>query len=200
MRNVAPVFALIVAVACGSLAAAPNGKPKAALYFPAIVGDKSVFERKGKDAGREHDDEFTEVVTAVEAKDGGFIVSVKRDEGGGVQREFAVRVTEKGIFGRKADGSPFDRCRLKLPAKKGDTWEVVGETIKTVYVVAGDEEVEVPAGKYKTIRVDSTTELPTFTIMNSTSYAAGVGVVKMRHNSGGREVTHSLKSFTPGKK
>jgi hypothetical protein len=197
MKNLVPVFALGVAVACGSLVAAPIGKSKVALYFPTTVGDKSVFERKGKDAGGEHTEEITDIVSAVEVKDGGFVVSVRRE---GFRVDAVVRVTEKGIFGRRADDAALDRCRLKLPAKKGDTWEVVDQAVKTVYVVVGDEEVEVPAGKFKTIRIDSTTELPKYTLKNSTWYAADVGVVKMWYNSGGGEVTQSLKSFTPGKK
>src|SRR5438270_479774 len=50
-------------------------------------------------------------------------------------------------------------CYLRLPVTKGDTWETAhrldGETYATKYTVGEEAEIEVPAGKFRCIRIES---------------------------------------------
>ena len=61
-------------------------------------------------------------------------------------------------------------------------------------MAAVDEEVEVPAGKSKCVRVDAVFNGVT---PNVYWYVPGVGLVK--NTMGGRDIVATLKTFTPGK-
>jgi hypothetical protein len=63
-------------------------------------------------------------------------------------------------------------------------------------VVAGPEEVVVPAGKYTAVRVDEAIALGNKKLTCTTWYAEGVGVVKKVHPDKSVQV---LRLFTPGK-
>jgi hypothetical protein len=100
---------------------------------------------------------------------------------------------------------------LKLPAKEGDKWEfdtpaqrdergrgLRGE--KGTVTVGPTEVVEVPAGKFRAVRLEIAVTaingdaVPE--IRYTSWYAPEVGLVKMTR---GTEWTRVLKSFTPGK-
>jgi hypothetical protein len=201
-RSSSMACALIALMAASVAPSAPAPKSNANHYYPTRPGDKSVFERTGKDAGGESTDEFSTEVTAAETTDGLVVVTIRRAGPPDVRGEGAVRVTAKGLYARAGPDGAFDRCLLKLPATKGETWELASVTPgspKTVYMTVGEEEIEVPAGKFRAVRVDSKTEYPKYTAKDSVWYAPGVGVVKRWYNSGVGEVFVKLKSFTPGK-
>jgi hypothetical protein len=74
---------------------------------------------------------------------------------------------------------------------------------KVAYRVAWEEEVEVPAGKFKAVRVEAVRAAGGREVRYTTWYAPGVGVVKHvlgdeadRDNS----QVQALKAFTSGKK
>lgn len=181
--------------------AAPVPKAMPVLYLPTTVGTKRVYETRRDDKVL---CETTEVVTKVEAKGDGYTVTVEGDDqpGGGWTQAFVV--SAKGVafqLDPEAEAEPVFKSGLKA----GDTWKVehtgprkgLGET---TFTVGKEEEVEVPAGKYKAIPV--TRELPLDGrrgAKTTTWYAPGVGVVKKEVDSlGGGGVT-VLTSFTPGK-
>jgi hypothetical protein len=62
-----------------------------------------------------------------------------------------------------------------------------------------EEEVEVPAGKFKALRVEAEQELGANVFKSTLWYAPGVGLVKSVTNTNGTERVQVLKSFTPGK-
>lgn len=94
---------------------------------------------------------------------------------------------------------------LKFPFKAGDTWTderelSAGEMFTRTCTVGGEEEIEVPAGKFKTVVVHSKTKTGRFTQRDTEWFAPGVGRVKYVPPNGTRgEVTTVLKSFAPGK-
>jgi hypothetical protein len=93
-------------------------------------------------------------------------------------------------------------CLLKLPAKPGDTWTTElsgkGQPRKTIYTYRGEEEVEVPAGKFKALKIES--EMETGKSVRATFwYVAGIGMVKSSTKFGDTERVYALKSFTAGK-
>lgn len=182
--------------------AAPVPKAKAPeLYYPTVEGTKYVMRRTvGKETV-----ETTHTVTKAEEKDGTHTVTVSRDVGGQVV-EFRCEVSAKGVFavadprGKFADPQPV----LKLPAKEGDTWTSErpgpGKVAFTItHTVGKEEEVVVPAGKFKAIPVTTEDRLSGEARSVTTWYAAGVGVVKTVAVSNGAEQVQELKEFTPGK-
>jgi hypothetical protein len=95
---------------------------------------------------------------------------------------------------------------LKLPAKAGDTWEWedraadAGRRQKIKFKIVGEEEVEVPAGKFKAIRVSEEEEVRGRTTKHESWYAPDVGLVKRVTQLVVGEGVILLKSFTPGKR
>lgn len=196
--------ALVLLAASAALAApVPKEGKKNELYFPTAVGAKKVMQMKAGDTTRE----MTEVVTKVEEKDGVYTVTTETDQGNGVTLTNVFEVSAKGVAHRGINGQEqkTPAAVVKVGGKPGDTWEteVPGPgraSAKRTYTQGKEEEVTVPAGKYKAVRVDSeTTPGAGPASKNSLWYAPGVGVVKSVVKLGNREFNTELKEFTPGK-
>jgi hypothetical protein len=199
--------ALLAILLVASIAtAAPTLKGKETYYFPTTEGDQRVYETRDGDRVRE----TTDVVMKVEKKDGALIVTVGREVKGDRRAMSKVEVSDKGVT-QLSGPFPFKPPHpvVKLPVKPGEQWTHVSESgdgpagTKSIHTVAKEEEIEVPAGKFKAVRMD--VEL-TFvggrgetTIRVSRWYAPGVGLVKSVQGTGGTESVIVLKSFTPGK-
>ncbi len=186
--------------------AVPEAGVKKELYFPTIVGAKKVMEHQGPGGTSE----TTETVTQVEEKDGMYTVTVEREN---MRKELTTavyRVSARGVFlvsvGDAVNDPPA--AVLKRGVKVGYTWAsqekmptvangIGGRTSKWTYYTLGPEEVvEVPAGRFRAVRVDAVGDqrVPRFSYW----YAAGVGVVKTETQMGDTTWVSTLKSFTPG--
>jgi hypothetical protein len=197
--------ALVLAVPIG---AAPKLKDVAVgPYYPTTVGDRWVTETKTQTEDGDVTHTLAEVVTAVEKADGVLVVSVDQEVDGGVAGQPSrMKVTADGLFRVNAfGGTAYDApyCVLKLPLKAGATWtseaKMGGTTRSTFkYRVAGDEDVEVPAGKFKAVRIEVEIDTQGRPGRSTIWYAPRVGVVKQEHEST-RKYTKVLKSFTPAK-
>lgn len=131
--------------------------------------------------------------------------------GSTTEKEF-IAVDASGLrMYRQASGDrvidyPQPFLRLKLPPVKGETWEWKGEIGKekatVVYTNDGEEEVSVPAGKYKAWKVSAVMEIGGVKHTGANWFAPGVGVVRQesKFESGGKkhESVIELKSFEPG--
>lgn len=175
----------------------PKTKPsKEPIYFPTRVGAKWVY--RSNPGG-----DITEVITAVQKKDGANIVAVGLElPGGQVLPSQKISVSEKGLF-RVASGSHEHKpylCLLRLPFKQGAKWAanttVGGSELKGTRTAYKADSVEVPAGTFKAIRVESEYTRDGVTHRATFWYAAGIGLVKYVD---GKKIT-VLKSFTPGGK
>jgi len=200
--RLAACFVLLVVAPIPSaprLKDAPGGP-----YFPTTVGDRWVTEMRYQS----HTTAFTEVVTAVEKKDGALLVTVGRESEGVVGPDQSqVRVTDKGLFRVSNLGTVYDApyCVLQLPLKPGNTWtsEVVsGGTLTSTfkYKAVKEEDVEVPAGKFRAFRIEVDIDSRGRGRRSVLWYAAQVGIVKMEHEDGDSGYVRVLKSFTPGSK
>jgi hypothetical protein len=206
------VLALLVP-ALAVAAPVPKGERKE-LYFPTTVGAKKVIQMKAGDDTRE----LTETVTKVEEKDGVYTVTVERDfAGGGLSGqpliEQVFEVSAKGVYRLSSGGTktktPYPL--LNLGVKAGEKWtselELTGppggggpvRVSKGTHTMGKEEEVEVPAGKFKAVRVDVESDQNGQTAKSTAWHAAGVGLVKYEVERGGIKNTQELKSFTPGK-
>jgi hypothetical protein len=198
IRRVAFVFPVLAAVPVALAAPGPRERPTGPIYAPTAVGDRLVYDAFGT--------EITETVTAITEDGRARVVTTEGVAAGrGSVGESRLRVAPDGVF-RVAAAGPDDppHCLLRLPAVAGTKWEYEVRpgggrpALKGMSVVAGEEEVAVPAGKYKAVRVDSEHPGPGGRPVRSTAwYAASVGMVKTVY---GADKAIVLKSFTPGKK
>lgn len=189
------LLAGIVLLAMGPRVVVPNDPPEP--YFPTRIGTKWVYLTDDKK-------ESVRVITAVEERDGSTAVTMES------------RVDEKKVHSEKVSVSARGICRLtdeadkcewllKTPAKPGEKWTYKLAdgpiTYEASYTVRPTESVEVPAGRFRCIRVDQ--EYATDHVAGSATvwYAPGVGEVKWSYKTKGddAESVTVLKSFTPGK-
>jgi hypothetical protein len=183
------------------LPAAPAAKGKVVYYHPTKVGDTRLYEETGKDFARR----ITAEVTKVEKTDGALEVAETRTavlNGDQVTGFRTVAVSAAGV----TDLSRGTDHVLRLPAKAGESWTFQSGAAnevpdhKAIYTTGKEEEVEVPAGKFKAVRVDSETFRNGERESKSSDwYAPEVGLVKSVTTMGGSDRTLVLKSFTPGK-
>jgi len=201
IRSLFSLAAILLALSAAP--AAPRAKDAPAVYFPTRVGDRWVYDDgKEKESVRE--------VTAVQVGRDETIVTVSEPGRKAVAERVAVSAA--GVRRLEFNGFPLDGdWLLKLPAKEGDKWEfdtpaqqdergrgLRGE--KGTVTVGPTEEVEVPAGKFRSVRLEIAVTaingkaVPA--IRYTSWYAPEVGLVKVTR---GEEWTRVLKSFTPGK-
>jgi hypothetical protein len=195
------LVALIAAAVLLAAPAAPVPKPepKNALYFPVRAGAAWVYQIGETDRVQSED-----VVAEVKRSDGATVVTVSTDVGGDLIPWQTVSISDKGLFRMDGGGPKPARfvCLLRLPTKAGDTWEskeeFLGGEVTVTRTAHAPEWVEVPAGKYKAVRVESEFTFPSLpgAVRATAWYAPGVALVKEVR---GGEVFKVLKSFTPDK-
>lgn len=186
----------------GMTSAAPGSKEKPANpYYPMVAGASWEYEIQvpGRTSGV-----VEQVAIATDTKGGRLLTVTRTYQGDTIDLE-KVEVSNRGVCrlwvaGRKLDDPEW---MVKTPFKAGDTWTFTTNgpiPLKLSYTVCGEEDVEVPAGKYKAIRVDRAADgHPNFAA--SLWYAPGVGLIKSvgKYNDKGDRV-QVLKSFTAGTK
>jgi len=198
-------FVTLAILASGLVAsAAPALKAKAeAFYYATKVGDKLVYELQ---AAGGVTGEITECITQVDKQGDALIVSVERELKGRKTAPSQFSVSEKGVTRIATAGRelPIPIPMLKLPGKPGDTWTWEpdaggGPASKTTYTLGKEEEIEVPAGKFRALRVESEQDLGGRVFKSTLWHAPGVGLVKSVMNNGATDRTQVFKSYTPGK-
>lgn len=174
----------------------PKEKPPE-VYFPTTVGAKRVLETTINGTTTE----TTEEVTKVEVKDGVFTVTMEWPAFGKTATG-VFEVTDKKVR-RVGVQQLGDYTMLDLGVKAGESWthEAEGGTAKrklvTTYTLGKEEEIEVPAGKFKAIPVAEQKGKNADKWIQW--YAPGVGLVKRHYETKAVTTTVVLKSFTPGK-
>ncbi|HJZ94847.1 MAG TPA: hypothetical protein VKE40_28530 [Gemmataceae bacterium] len=182
---------------CAVVWAAPLTKEKAeaTAYIPAKPGARWEFQTPRAS--------IVEVIKSVDKKDGATIISIGTDDGEGkIVVTERLEITGKGIFRIESRGDKLDPplCLLKLPHSDGQTWESADASgdCKGKHKAFGPEEVVVPAGKYKAIRVESEY---TFSFLSGKPtlsvhwYAPGVGLIKSTSQG---KISFELRSFAVG--
>jgi hypothetical protein len=207
-RAVGPITCCLL-LSWGVLAAPRKDDPPLAYYFLSTVGDKLVLVMKDGDQTRDG------VVEVTEARQMGaaMIVTVRIVEGDRTSQSCRYDVSDKGVY-KVGEGDAVlesPECYLRLPLKKGDTWETAhtheGETVTAKYMFAGEEDVEVPAGKFRCLRIKSEYLFQGWTFTDTRWFAPRRGMVKEVIVGKDNEKvlmdyvrTTVLKSFTPGGK
>jgi hypothetical protein len=187
------LISLLIAGVCVSAASAQG---PGASYLPLKVGNKWVYQ---VDFGGQMV-EISQKVVKIDKKDGQEIATLETEVAGNTLQE-QTSVTEKGIFRHSFQGMPVEPpiLALKLPFKKGETWEakisVQGQEFKATMKAEAEEEVSVPAGKYKALVVSTEMDLGGQQISSRTWFAPKVGIVKQSFSFGGVTGTSELTKF-----
>ncbi len=178
-----------------SASPAPNDSPKKH-FHPATKGTKWVY-KNGKVR-------FAYRINEIENVGDATIIHVVSEEANDkTSPNETLSLNNKGIFRIRTGTEKLDPpvCLLKLPVQVGAEWSgplddfVLVDTSKIVKI----EEITVPAGKYKTIRVELDLQFKdvfkTDTHPPTLWYAEGVGLVKYHIG----ESTSELVEFIPAK-
>jgi hypothetical protein len=113
-----------------------------------------------------------------------------------------VTVKDDGVYRVSSNGVKLvpPLCLLKLPAKTGTRWKVKYKegalSVKGTFTIDDEDDVEVPAGTYKTTviaRGDMIAGENALTI--AYYFASGVGMVKQEVIHGGKVVSIDLAKF-----
>jgi hypothetical protein len=196
MSRIPALLAALTGLA-GALAA-PALKDRRAdrLYAPTCVGDRQVYEQRGPNGTTEG----AHVVAKVEEKDGALRVTIQRDGETSVWTDMVV--SEKGVVWHTLRGFKLDYPvpAVKLPLKPGESWEYEPKSghFKRTYTVGREEEVDVPAGKFRAIRVEEEFTRGDERQRHTFWHAPRVGIVKAVIRTETAEWTQVLTSFTPG--
>jgi hypothetical protein len=188
MRWLLPALWLLPAVTLA--APGPKGKADGA-FFPTREGDRREYEVR---TGDKVEGSYADEITKVEKRDGALHVSVTRTYPESGSAVSVIAVSADGLFRVAANGQAVDppTTLLKLPARVGTKWDYEGGATYTVIKV--DEEVEVPAGKFKAVRVELAD--PGAAARTTLWFSPAVGVIKI---TSGTDRVQVLKAFTPGK-
>jgi hypothetical protein len=189
-------------------AAPRKDDPLPTYYHPSKVGDKLVYM---EDNGRRLMEWGLEV-TEVRQKGAALIVTIRGADGVKTPT-FRYEVSDKGVCKLGEDDTVYDspECFVRLPFKKGEKWETTdapqdGEISTAKFTSAGEEEVEVQAGKFRCVRVDTEWVSEGLTWTRTQWLAPRCGMVKevlVCTDKVGTEYapcTTVLKSFTPASK
>jgi hypothetical protein len=196
------VFLIALAIFHES-SAAPKLKDSAKFpaYFPTEVGAKWVYDESGQERVR--------VVTQVDVKDDQTLITIQELTGNTSFPYLKYSVSPKGVYLLESSTFKIEPvCVLRFPIKEGDTWPVQYEPQKglrgsTQKVTVGKfEDVEVPAGKFKAIRVEVEVTAHAGKLLDTperyvTWYAHEVGLIKTTLEG---VTIRVLKSFSSGKK
>jgi hypothetical protein len=172
--------------------AAPN-------YFPLKAG--SEWHYSGESNGQKV--QATNRIAKVEVIDGTPLARLETTIGGQVMASEHLSSTDKGIFRHRFNGIEITPpvCLLRYPIKIGDKWESepkVGEQKVKMKCQIGEEEVEVPAGKYKAVTLDLEADVNGIKITTRYWFVEGMGFVKQTADFGGNKVLLQLEKFVPG--
>src|SRR5262245_59321884 len=191
------LFTCVVVVAVLAVSTTPCATPGAPVpkhlmpkeepvFFPTKVGDRTVSVLGGQ--------EIVCVITKAEkVADGVAVTQECEDENGVRTHDVTVIASSKGLkMVAYADRKPVEPIwLLKLPPEANNEWtEHSGAMCHGMSVtrrIIGWQQIEVPAGKFRAIGVQS---------QGTTSwYAPGLGCIKWARG----DISRELKSFTPGK-
>lgn len=164
-------------------------------YFATEVGAKWVYESGGI--------ETVEVVTDVQSNDGVVVVTVGEEARGIVLPRRTVSWSSDGLRLVNEESYIYEPplLLLRTPVKAGDKWETnsvwrgLGPFVfKDSRTVIRTEKVEVPAGTFEAVRIESEYAFQSVTGKGTYWYVRGLGPVKTEFGDTGRV----LKSFSRG--
>lgn len=193
VRTVACFLALGITLGASG-APAPKGRAEP-VYFATNKGDRGVY----RVTAGQIESVTAEVVTVAKKEGTEVLVTIGLEAEGKLTPYAKKRVSAKGIFLLSTSGGRYDPppCLLKLPAKPGESWCHRDQSKMTL---VGEEGVEVPAGTFKALRVDTAVNADDMEYEFTSWYAPGIGVIKSVERLGDHERVTLLMEFVPAKR
>ena len=117
----------------------------------------------------------------------------------------AIRVDETGVYRTHINGIKIEPAVLilKFGIQKETEWASkcqVGEhKVDFLFKLDGLEEIEVPAGKYKAVKVIGSGNIAGTETQTEFYFAEGIGIVRLTYSIGGQRTSLNLKKYTAGK-
>lgn len=200
MKKFAVVLAVLLALISGqTLGQAQTSGPD---YYPLKVGTNWTYRVV---LGSEAKGQVTNQIAKIEKIDDQSLARQETVAQGAVAATEHLSSTAKGIFRHRYNGVEVTPpvCVLRYPVKQGDSWgseaKVGEQTIKMTSRVVGEEEVAVPAGKYKAIAVQVDGDAAGTKIRTTYWFVANIGFVKQITDIGGNHITLEMDKFEAGK-
>ena len=116
-----------------------------------------------------------------------------------------IRVDETGVYRTHINGTKIEPAVLilKFGIEKETEWATkckVGEhKVDFRFKLDGLEDLEVPAGKYKAVKVTGSGTIAGIETQTEFHFAEGIGIVRLSYSIGGQRVSMDLKKYTAGK-
>jgi hypothetical protein len=199
------LFVFGLALSCQPLATAQEKTQDSKSYYPLKAGNKWTYQIES-DSVAKGSAKLINQIAKIEKIDGVSLARLETIAKGKVAATEHLNVTEKGIFRNRYNGTEVSPpiCILKFPIKKGSTWKTeskVGDEKLSVSCKSDEDEIEVPAGKFKTVKVVMDAEVAGAGILVSTTYwfAQGVGIVKQHVNINSMQFTILLEKYEEAK-
>ena len=166
-------------------------------YYPLLPGTKWEYE-------------IGEAAVTVKVKDyaekAGVRTGVLATEANGAEvATEAIRVDETGVYRTHINGTKIEPAVLilKFGIKKETEWATkcqVGEhKVDFLFKLDGLEDLEVPAGKYKAVKVTGSGTIAGTETQTEFHFAEGIGIVRLTYSIGGQRTILNLKKYTAGK-
>jgi hypothetical protein len=197
-----PFYALAVLLMCSLIDAKPAKDTKPVDdYYPLQVGNQWRYFFKG----REDSPQTVSRITKIETIDGTPLARLEATVDNKVVATEHLVATEKGIYRHRNNNQEITPpvLLLRYPARAGDHWdgEITVAKEKAKYTCDVKEEmVEVPAGKFKAMKVTlllERTKGPNVT--NTYWFVKDVGFVKQTGEAGDLTINMELDKFEPAK-
>jgi hypothetical protein len=170
-------------------------------YYPLKVGTKWHYELNA------NGNKMTVInaIAKVEDIDGKSLSRLETTIDDQVKATEHLTVTDKGVFRHRIKGIAITPpvCLLKFPVKDGESWNSdlkIGEEQVSFKAKAGkEEEVTVPAGKYKAVTSELEVTASGVNVKTRYWFAKDVGVVKQTIEVNNTNVEMELSKFEKGK-
>jgi hypothetical protein len=192
------IAAFAVCFAATSFAADPV-KPN---YYPLAKGTKWEY----RISGEERDFALTCEITETQIKDGKTHARIEAQLPNAVTLGEELSSDGNGVYRTAILGAKLTQPLpiIKYPIKARDAWKdkiKLGENDGNVVITVKDiaSAIEVPAGKFTTLAIESIVELNGEKVVASIWYADGIGIVKQETICGSRVMLMELKKYSPAK-
>jgi hypothetical protein len=193
------LFALLLIGSSPSTFAADPPKPN---YYPLAKGTKWEY-RISADSKEQA---ITCEIMDVEIKDGRNHARMEAKCPNAVTLGEELSTDASGVYRNSVLGARLPRplAIIRYPVKARDEWKdniKLGEFDGTIAIAIKDiaAVIEVPAGRYTTLAIESIVEINGEKHVACIWYADGIGIVKQESLSGSRMVTMELKKFSTPK-
>ncbi len=198
-----PIYGIAFLMASSFAAAQPAKKDEKkdnaaeqANYYPLQVGNK--WEYRVDVAGTSA--QAVSRIAKIETIDGAPLARLEAKVNDKDVATEHLRVTDKGVFRYRNNNQEINPpvCLLRYPAKSGDKWDgdiTVGKEKGNYSCETKDDNVEVPAGKFKTLKVTVTLQAKGQNVTTSYWFAKDVGFVKQTVEAGDLNINMELEKF-----